>query len=353
MRRGSNLVWMLVLGCATAGNPEPADAPSEAIEVPLPTAAEVVIPDAREAEPEPEPEPVAVAVARPIVVAGPTGVFELTVEGETTRTLSSTAARSPRWVPGKSELVFVGLDDRRSKDLRRIDLTSGVETVVAPIDFGPGCDPNEWDKDDPDWVRDELELTNEDELWAAADGRHVCLVAADYSADLRNVAEVHVFDLKAGATERLLYMAMSDCGRGKEHPMPKRCARPKVGDDGEWEEPPPAAIGGFVESVSPDGTWQLVHLASALGDVVHVQYALVEVSSGKSFVVGGKAGPWPKPRVPPKADVVEHGEGEWVEGWPDVGGDGPEWIGPHHLVVERQLLVAGTRVVDLPGDLAI
>lgn len=339
---------MLALGCATAANPEPVDAPSEAIEVPAPAAAEVVIPDAQRAEPEPDPEPV--AVSRPFVVAGPTGVFELTLEGETTRALSTTAARSPRWVA--SELVFISVDDGRSKDLRRIDLKSGAETVVAPIDFGPGCDPNDWDKDDPDWTRDQLDLTNEDELWAAADGRHVCLIAADYSADLRNVAEVHVFDLNAGTAERLLYMAMSDCGRGKEHPMPKRCARPTVGDDGEWEEPPPAAIGGFVESTSPDGAWQLVHLASALGDVVHVQYALVEVSSSKSYVVGGKAGPWPKPRVPPKAEVVEHGEGEWVEGWPDVGGDA-RWIGPHHVVVERQLLVAGTRVVDLPGDLAI
>lgn len=342
---------MLVLGCATAANPEPVDTPPEAIEVPVASAAGIVIPDAQRVEAEPEPAPV--AVSRPIVVAGPTGVFELTLEGETKRTLSTTAARSPRWVPGASQLVFIGLDGGRSKDLRRIDPTSGAESSVAPIDFGPGCDPNDWEKDDPDWIREQLELTNEDELWAAADGRHVCLVAADDSADLRNVAEVHVFDLKAGAAERLLYMAMSDCGRGKEHPMPERCARPTGDDDGEWEEPPPAAIGGVVGSASPDGAWQLVHLASALGDVVHVQYALVEVSSGKSFVVGGKAGSWPKPRVPPKAEVVEHGEGEWVEGWPDVGSDGARWIGPHHLVVGRQLLVAGTRVVDLPGDLAI
>jgi len=283
-------------------------------------------------------------------------VLELSIEGETTRVLSTTPGRSPRWISGGRQIAFVALDDGRSRELRRIDLTSGTEDVVAPIAFGPPCKPNEWQKDDPDWEPEPLELTNEDELWAAADGRHVCMVAADHSADLRDVAELHVFDLEKGSVERLLWMAMPECGRGPEKVMPQRCERPSPAEHAEpdWDDPPSAAIGGFIDSTSPDGTWQLVALASALGDVLHAQYALVEVSSGKSFPVGGPAGAWPKSRVPPKAEVVEHGEGEWVDGWPDVdGGATARWVGPHHLVVGRQLIVAGVEVVELPGDLVL
>ena len=99
MRRYACIAGLLA-GCATGAGADTVDTAAQAIELPSPRDSGPVIPDAATPKPERDREPSAAPDddARLLIVAGDKGVLELSIEGETTRVLSTTPGRSPRWI---------------------------------------------------------------------------------------------------------------------------------------------------------------------------------------------------------------------------------------------------------------
>lgn len=284
------------------------------------------------------------------MIAGPHGVKELTLDGAEVRSLSQTPGRSPRWLPGHEAIVFLGTRGGRSRDLRRIEVATGDERRLARLPLALPCPRAAYEvDDDDDWGGvPELDVTNEDELYIADDGKHVCLVLADHEADLRTLQRA--LSVKShGGRLRTAWLISDDTCDAPEEPALAECERSyDVDDDDEDQDALPFA--GYVESRSPDGKWALVRVASTLGDVVHAQYVLYADARGKAYPLSLEArARWPKPVTPPP----EADDYDLVEGLPEIAGSpAMHWVGPRHLIARRTLFIAGKRAIVLDGDAA-
>jgi hypothetical protein len=283
-----------------------------------------------------------------IVVVGEGGVKELGLDGAVIRTLGSTPGRSPRWLPGKRELVFLGTKDGVSTELRALVLADGAERRIAKLPLRPPCPPKAYKAADEEVPV--LDLTNEEELRVTPKGDTVCMTASDYSADLRTIDLELAIGLADGKVDAAFVFGGDQCDREHEE-RPEVCESPD--DEGSPEAPEIESpfSNTYVESRSPDGHWLLVELASALGDVLHRQLVLYDARTKKSYPLprNGK-GEWPEPMA--KVPAIR-GEDVTIPGLPEVGGEEAiVWVGEHHLVIGRTLFVAGERVVELPGDVA-
>ncbi|MCX4239701.1 hypothetical protein [Paraliomyxa miuraensis] len=301
-----------------------------------------------------------------LVVVGDGGIVELDLDGKVLRTLTSEPGRSPRWLPGKDAFVYLGQRRADARELRRFGAKDLVDLAIARLSLAAPCPKAayaEGDEEESEFMGDgvpELDLTIEEELRVTADGKHVCMLATDHEADLRSNVVSMSIGLSTGKVERVLVFGGEECKR-RTVDDPKPCRTP-TSEDTEDEEDDASDLEASepeeiespfpmtrVHSRSPDERWLLIELASALGDVLHLQFGLYDTRTRKLYSLprNGKVA-WPKPTAVPSP----LGEDETIPDWPDVGGgETIAWAGPHHLVLGRTLFVAGERIVELPGDI--
>lgn len=278
------------------------------------------------------------------IVAGEAGVQEIDLDGKVLRLVADIPSRSPRWLPGRTSLVFLAKDPKRETftDLRVMDVATGTHRTLAQLPDAPPCPAADYTKSGD--VAPELSLTNEDELWLAKDGKHVCAVLANHEADLRDVERAISVAIVDGKVVDRAHGGAELCGKADED-APSECA------DGGWStyEGESPFSNHSIATAAPGGGWLVVIVASELGDVLHNQYVLYEVATKKLYPLPrGKSQAWPKPA---RLDLAKHDGTTFVEGLGDFGGsEAIGWIGDKHLFIGRTLFVAGERIVELVGD---
>lgn len=293
------------------------------------------------------PTPPATAAA--LVVAGPEGVLELDLDGVTTRRLSATPGRSPRWLPGRTELVFLATKGGRSRELRALKLADASERVVARIPAAPPCPRSFYAAADE--AVPTLDVQNEADFWVRPDGTHACLELMDHEADLVTVMVGVAVDLHERRARRSLRVGGEDCGATQvEGEVGPPCDLPPAPPEPTVESPFERVA---VHSTSRSGRWLLLRVREVLHDVLHRQMVLYDRDRRRSYPLRlAVAGAWPEPVT------VDFGAGLDAEALlpelPEVGGAAAiTWVGERHLVIERTLFIAGERVVVLPGDVAL
>lgn len=330
-----------------SGTPAAAPIPAAADPQPSPAAGEIAALPAAEA-PGTSPAPSAAT----LVVVGDGGVMELGLDGTVIRTLSTTPGRSPRWLPGKRELVFLATRRGVSKALHGIVLADGAERTIAKLSLRPPCPKQAYEAEGMEVPR--LELQTEQELRVTPKGDHVCMTASDHEADLRTTDLAIAIRLADGHVDTALIAGGDTCERADEE-WPAVCSSDD--DDTDAAEPEPEIESPFEGTMalsrSPDRRWLLVELRGVLGDVYHRQLVLYDTRTKKTYPLprDGK-GEWPTAMksVPPRTGSEEE---ELIPDLPEVGGaEAIAWVGDHHLVIGRTLFVAGERIVELPGDAA-
>lgn len=338
---------------AADSTPPPAATPAAA---PIPAAAEPQpTPAAGEVAALPAAEPPTIPAApsaTTFVVAGDGGVMELGLDGAVLRTLSTTRGRSPRWLPGKRELVFLATRRGVSKALHGIVLADGTERTIAKLSLRPPCPKQAYEAEGMEVPQ--LDLQTEQELRVTPKGDHVCMTASDHEADLRTIDLAIAIRLADGHVDTALIVGGDTCERADEE-WPAVCSSDD--DDTDAAEPEPEIASPFegttALSRSPDRRWLLVELRAVLGDVYHRQLVLYDTRTKQTYPLprSGK-GEWPAAMksVPP---LTEGNGEEMIPDLPEVGGaEAIAWVGDHHLVIGRTLFVAGEKIVELPGDVA-
>lgn len=280
------------------------------------------------------------------IIAGAHGVAEIDREGKTLRRFTDRPASAPRWLPDRQAVLYLGEIDGRMRALHRLELGDGSDRVLATLDDAPPCKPEFYKADDGEVPQ--LSLTSADEFFVSADGKTACIELSDHEAEMRENWVSLAVDVADGRMQRQVMMGAQDCGGELGERLPV-CAGP--GRTFTMESPSP--IEGRDQALaSPDGSWTLVLVASALGDVVHQNFVLVEGSSGKRYPL-----PRGKSRAWAKATTMDFGKREFetmIPGMDDVGGGEPiVWIGPQQLIIGRTLFVAGRAVVALDGEPAL
>lgn len=304
------------------------------------------------AKPEPGPEPESDTDSPPqkasktrspnpteLLVAGPTGVRVLDLEGALLGQRSTTPAVAVRRLPDRNTAVVLGEDGV----LRLLD-EAGGETRLAALPLEFPCAAHTGADQDPDDAK--LGLRSDEEMWVSQDGTSVCVWLSDRAHDMRsNLREVGV-RFSDGALSQQLTLGGNECGVAEGPGRMAPCGSPPIANT---QEAVPSPIGGLTVSQSPDGDWSLVLVGSMLGDLLHLQYVLMRNADQAIFQLGNSAGPWPEPMElpgPPELDTL-------FPDLPDViAGETEAWVGPHHLVLDQMLHIAGERSVDLEGDLA-
>ncbi|MGH1348588.1 MAG: hypothetical protein ACRBN8_44000 [Nannocystales bacterium] len=274
-----------------------------------------------------------------LLVAGPDGVRVLDLDGRVLEQRSNTPAVAIRHLPGKRTAVVLGEDGV----LRLLD-EAGGETRLAALPLDPPCPAGA--SSGSDFEADPLGLRSDEEMWISEDGSSVCIWVSDHPHDMRsNLREVAVRFSNGSLTQELT-LGGSECGVPEGPGLMAPCGFPPIGNT---DEALPSPVGGLTVSASPDGAWSLVMVGSMLGDLLHLQYVLVRNTDHTVFELRQSGGPWPESTTlpgTPEPDAL-------LPGLPDViAGETEAWVGPHHLVLDQMLYIAGERVVDLGGDLA-
>jgi len=296
------------------------------------------------------PVPVVAPMPGSTIVASEHGLVEIDLRGVELRTLSKTPSRSPRWLPGRKQLVFLGTDGDAITGLRSFDLQAGSERSIAVLPDAPPCSTEAYAAADVELPV--LSLTNESELWTTANGAHVCIVLADEPADLRDNELAISVRLSDGKLVARASGGNEVCGHEDEE-RPQECDSPPPGEGEPIASPFGETGDEQVDSGSPDGRWLLVLARSELHDVLHNAYVLYDTTTKLSYPLprSGSA-KWPNPIDLAKLSAAK--PGAWIDALDDVeGSETVTWIGPHHLVVGRTLFIAGEAIVELPGDVAL
>ncbi|MBV1858558.1 MAG: hypothetical protein KUG77_09110 [Nannocystaceae bacterium] len=273
-------------------------------------------------------------------MAGPSGVRLIDHNGALQRALSSTPAVAPRWLPDRETLVVLGADGV----LRTLDGAGDERTVAAlprelpcPVEsYESGIDPST-----------KLELSMDEEFWISSDGAYACVVLSDAFPNMRLAERSFEVRLADGAlTQR---PAGQECGaRSDETPLAHCSEMPRVSAKTMPELDSPID-GGEAHSVSPDGAWTLVLVGSEMADLFHMQYVLLRNADGAVFSMPTEEGEWGQPIKLPETVNSD----TFVAGLPDIiGGETIRWVGPHHVVLDQTLYIAGERVLPLGGDIA-
>ncbi len=329
LRSTTILSLACILGsCRTTPAPSP----------PAPQAQAPATPPAEPEAPQESPSETVEAAPTDLLVGGQGGVRLLSPDGELIRTLTKTPAIAPRWRPGRTQLVFLDTEG----NLRSLD-RDGHESLIAPLPrelpcpadaYDPGGEPNA-----------PLGLNMDEEFWISGDDTHACITLSDAFPNMRLAQRDVAVALADGTVSQQIVFGGSECGVTEYYKSLAGCDRP-------YAEPPEVTSpisGGVVESFSPDGAWTLVLVGSELADVLHLQYVLVRARDGAVFPMPYEAGPWPK-RISLPAEVDSE---TLLPDVPDMqGGETVAWVGPHHVVLDRVLYVAGERIVELEGELA-
>lgn len=283
--------------------------------------------------------PVASQPPPAVLVSGHAGTRLMTFDGQIVQVLSQTPAVAPRWLPRREHAVV--LDTKGH--LFRID-RQGSETLLASLPVDLPCPKAAYE--DMGEIEDQLKLSTDEEFWISADGTHACLTLSDAPPNLRLVQRDIAVRLSDGTMKSQVSMGATECGETNASELVGPCHEPISRQPPNGESP---LKGGELESESPDRTWSLVLVGSALGDILHLQYVLVRKTDRIAFPLPPLAGPWPDPVTLPDELDPEN----FIEGLPAMqGGETVTWVGPHHLVLDRSLYVAGERIVDLDGNVA-
>lgn len=297
-----------------------------------------------ESKPKPPPAqaaetPASVRPASPteLLVAGPGGVAVLDLDGTKLEQRSTTPAVAVRWLPGRERAVVLGEDSV----VRLLD-RSGGETPLARLPTDPPCASGA----DNAGLQEDLGLRSDEEMWISADGAAVCIWLSDHPHDMRSNLREVALRLSDGTLTQQLTLGGTSCGAPEGPGRIAPCDAPPLANT---EEAVPSPIGGLTVSESPDGAWSQVLVGSMLGDLLHLQYVLVRNTDLAIFPLPHAAGAWPKPVILSTQPDLE----ALVPELPDfIAGETEAWVGPHHLVLDQTLYIAGERIVDLGGDLA-
>ena len=278
-------------------------------------------------------------------VASARGIAEVSTSGQRLRGVSTTPAKLPRWSSSVGALIFISTDAYgNARDLRELS-PDGTEVTLAKVPVEPPCQVSDSAEDPVS-----LDVMSPDEFRLNG-GTVACLVLADHSPELRDFERHVVVDLNSRETSAVVLQAPSGCEVSNADPPP--CTSEGWGNEGLDDHP---KLRAFSLSTSPDGQWTVVEIGATLGDYYHEQYGLYDERRGLLFplrsydVSDEDHHAWPADRDLP----ADHEPGDYVEGWPDVIiGETIEWVGPRHLVFGQMLYIAGERVVNLRGDVAV
>ncbi len=293
-----------------------------------------------EPQPPPESPPQETAEAPPpnpteLLVAGASGVRVVDLGGTTLEQRSTTPSVAARWLPGRERAAVLGEDGV----VRMLD-RSGGETPLARLPTDPPCATDDGTPDEA------LGLRSDEEMWVSADGTAVCIWLSDYPHDMRSNLREVALRLSDGTLTQQLTLGGSSCGAPEGPGRIAPCDAPPLANT---EEAVPSPIGGLTVSQSPDGAWSQVLVGSMLGDLLHLQYVLVRNLDQSIFPLPHAAGPWPTAVILSTEPDLE----ALVPELPDfIAGETEAWVGPHHLVLDQTLYIAGERIVDLQGDVA-
>lgn len=289
------------------------------------------------ATPEASPAPSSPATA--LLVAGPTGVRALGLDGSLLEQRSNTPAVAVRRLADQKTAIVLGEDGV----LRLLDASGGETRLAAlPLEFPCASDTHGgFGVDDS-----KLGLQSDEEMWISEDGTSVCVWVSDHPHDLRsNLREVAV-RFSDGTLSQELTLGGSTCGVSEGVGRMAPCGSPPLANT---QEAVPSPIGGLTVSQSPDRGWSLVMVGSMLGDLLHLQYVLVRNADDAIFPLRQNPGPWPEAIVLPGIPEPD----TLLPDLPDfIAGETEAWVGPHHLVLDQMLYIAGERSVDLEGDIA-
>ena len=259
----------------------------------------------------------------------------MNADGSVAEQLSATPAVAPRWIGSTGDVLFL---DSKS---RLVLLEEGsVERVVAAVPVALPCPSDAFSEP-------ELGLHMDEEFWVTPDGSHACLTVSDAFPNMRNVERQVAVRLSDGHVRAQLFLGGDACGQPEAQQMIDVCASRPFPKSPDVESPLPG--GGLVDSISPDGSWTLVQVGAELADVLHLQYVLVRNEDGSVFPMPYETGPWPSSITPPETLDPE----SLVPDLPDMqGGETIAWVGPHHVVLDQVLYIAGERIMVLDGEVA-
>ena len=302
-----------------------------------------------------------------LVVGGDDGLAQIGADGKVIKVLSKTPTSYPRWTPDHTALLFVST----AGELRRVELATGTETVIAKLPASiTACPKVTID-------RSTLHLQQAIDFIVDKAGTSACIQLSDRNIQMVNTSVMWTVDLASGKVQQKILV--SDCPKKGNEAVAWEClsadlAAAKAADPGPKPPPPPPVAKPFgisdhqlvshgkaiselgtqhdfgEETISPSGKWALLGGNLAQGDYIHRELLLLDRDTGKIYPLPRDAGPW-QPAIP-AADLPR------LDTWSDktataVGESTVEWLGDADLLLVDHLLVTpGTGAVRLDGDVA-
>lgn len=272
-----------------------------------------------------------------LVVSSRTGTDALGPDGQPLRHLSRTPAAAPRWLPGHQSLLFLGTSRAGIRDVRRVSLAGGDETIVAYLGPMRVCKGTAREPS--------LAPQSPDDFLVDAKRNVACLQLLDRNANMADVNVSLQIDLTSGAVARRAVMT-SGC---------ELVDGLASGDAFHCDDPVPPPIDDWsnlsrpdewdLRAASPSRRWALLQGNENDGDAVHFDALLYDTQSHAIFPL--VAGAWPPPLDAARRAHLDqlHGHTRDIVGESDV-----RWLGDDLLVVDQLLVQPGQRVVRVAGD---
>jgi hypothetical protein len=272
-----------------------------------------------------------------LVVAGRTGVRVLGPDGHLQRRLSSTPASDPRWLPGRQALVFLGDANGATRDVRRVSLAGGDETVLARLAPLSPCKAGGRDH--------RLGTQGPDDFVVDAKRNVACLQLLDRNQNMADVDVSLQIDLGTGALRRHVVLAPDcelaagltagdafTCDDGVAPPVDEF---PGLQRPDEWD----------IRAVSPSRRWVVLQGNEVDTDYVHFDALLLDAQSHLLYPI--KPGPWPPALDRARLAHLDelHRRTAGIVGESDV-----RWLPGDLLIVDTLLVLPGLRVIDLGGE---
>lgn len=274
------------------------------------------------------------------MVGNESGIREVSYDGSTVRTLSSTSAQRLRLAADGRDVVFYV---RASGELRRLSTTTGVERTIAvlPRDFKTCGRLSDYPKRHRFAVAD-LAVQADEDFVLDESGNAVCMTLMDRNINMVNVAVNLHIDLATGVVRHRL-MVGGDCA--PRAATWKRCSTPGASDV-TWA--PFRDVDGVEEGLLAfSGRWSVLRiLKESPGDYIHSALYLFDRRDNLVFPI--IAGPFPAPI--PLAALARHVD---LPDTVDVVGESPiRWLTTDALLVDSLLVVPSRAGVDINGHVA-
>jgi hypothetical protein len=299
---------------------------------------------ATSAPPRTRNEPAAIAGEEPtVLVGGANGVFLRSFDGKTTKKLSITPARHPRWLPGKGTVLFLAPE---SGELRRIDIAPGGQSIVARIPIEKACSKSAFVSTNAvEYVQDPLDFL------VSSEGERACLRLMDRNANMASSAVLVAIELRSSKSQSApLFDLACKSKNTKDAEGAVGCKATLLPSRFSGRVGPKAsalpAQEFMVESASKSGRYALVSVHLEEGDYIYRKLLIFDEERGSFFPI--RKGPWGEgwtkstlPSADKLGDLTTTATGETATFWLEDG---------EHLVVGSLVVTPGKETIDVEGD---